>query len=167
MPPCFLVQSPIFNSGVDHIIFATSGISGWNIPQEKETQLLTILSFYDRLIKHDLQVSNTPSVLYPSAAQPSHFLTHTCFFFVCVSIRHTELVVLTQEMIKFFGNTVEPDGQMDLVQMDLTVTTQTHTDDRPLFVHSRSFGRPAASLCFNYLQESGFVKCVIFTMTTN
>lgn len=102
MPPCFQVQSPIFNSGVDHIIFATSGISGWNIPQEKKTQLLTILSFYDRLIKHDLQVSNTPSVLNPSAAQPSHFLTHT-FLCVCVSIRHTELVVLMQEMTKFVG----------------------------------------------------------------
>lgn len=65
-----------------------------------------IVFFYDRLIKHDLQVSNTPSVLYPSAAQPSHFLTHTCFFFVCASIRHTELVVLMQEMIKVCWKTL-------------------------------------------------------------
>lgn len=151
MPPCFLVQSPIFNSGVDHIIFATSGISGWNIPQEeRKNNCWQYRLFYDRLIKHDLQVSNTPSVLYPSAAQPSHFLTHTCFF-LCVRLypSHRTCGVNAGGDKSLLENTlVPPDGQMDLVQMDLTVTTQTHTDDRPLSVQSRSFGRPAASLCF-------------------
>lgn len=150
MPPCFLVQSPIFNSGVDHIIFATSGISGWNIPQEKKTQLLTISSFLWQTDKTwPASVKNTFCVVSISGATFSLPNSRVLFFCVRLYPSHRTCGVDAGDDKSLLENTlVPPDGQMDLVQMDLTVTTQTHTDDRPLSVQSRSFGRPAASLCF-------------------